>query len=43
MPEVEKIQAVQKAEFEAEQAKLAAVEGKAACGCGCLLYTSRCV
>ena len=34
MPEVEKIQAVQKAEFEAEQAKLAAVEGKAACGCG---------
>ena len=34
MPEVEKIQAAQKAEFEAEQAKLAAVEGKAACGCG---------
>ena len=31
MPEVEKIQAVQKAEFEAEQAKLAAVEGKEAC------------
>lgn len=34
MPEVEKIQAAQKAEFDAEQAKLAAVEGKAACGCG---------
>ena len=34
MPEVEKIQAVQKAEFEAEQAKLDAVEGKAVCGCG---------
>ena len=35
MPEVEKIQAAQKAEFDAEQAKLAAVEGKAACGCEC--------
>ena len=34
MPEVEKIQAAQKAAFEAEQAKLAAVEGKEACGCG---------
>ena len=33
MPEVEKIQAAQKAEFEAEQAKLEKVEGKE-CACG---------
>ena len=34
MPKIDAIREAQKAEFEAEQAKLAAVEGKAACGCG---------
>ena len=34
MPKIDAIREAQKAEFEAEQAKLVAVEGKAACGCG---------